>query len=263
MSSCTNINPGRSDAEDDVTAPRSVIDHLDYPHLIDLILDHANAETLLAFRRTAKAYADRCLKIVYQHLVVKSTWKSLIIASSRGTSPDYLEHDLPYCSVPTLVIFGILPEPDWLSEPDYYWEGPNFPRAAKCAWTLESFPVSLRYRSLIFPEEVPGLVVLHFCHFKASSLAATFSSLLANIKYILEHSSFTTIKIVDLDQADYSDLLAAKRCEVIQDCQSYLAKELGPTGAGVACLTREEYIAESCGEVKMSNTALVAITACG
>ncbi|BEI84558.1 hypothetical protein CcaverHIS002_0411620 [Cutaneotrichosporon cavernicola] len=238
MSSCTNINPGRSDAEDDVTAPRSVIDHLDYPHLIDLILDHANAETLLAFRRTAKAYADRCLKIVYQHLVVKSTWKSLIIASSRGTSPTGSRNPI---TIGKAQIFLAL-------------------QSAHGRW--ESFPVSLRYRSLIFPEEVPGLVVLHFCHFKASSLAATFSSLLANIKYILEHSSFTTIKIVDLDQADYSDLLAAKRCEVIQDCQSYLAKELGPTGAGVACLTREEYIAD-CGEVKMSNTALVAITACG
>ncbi|BEJ15367.1 hypothetical protein CspHIS471_0411340 [Cutaneotrichosporon sp. HIS471] len=263
MSSSTDINPRRSEAEEDMTAPRGVIDHLGYPHLIDKILNHADAETLLAFRRTAKAYEDRCLQIVSQHLVIKSTWKSALdLSSGRGTvnrfggrwrryGVTYLDlcnrvsrsgHFFKHCRT---LDFNGRSGPKWprditdsihglenlriITSPD------NYPKHNLNYYTVPTW---------IFTEEVPDLVVLHFCHFKASSLAVTLSSLFASIAYILAHSGSTTVWIVDLDQVDYSNLPAAKRCEAIQGWQDNLAEELGPSNARVAFLTRKEYVAE-------------------
>ncbi|CAK9780319.1 hypothetical protein CC85DRAFT_326213 [Cutaneotrichosporon oleaginosum] len=59
-------------------------DHLAYPHIIERVLDFADARTLLAFSRTAHAYR-KCALTATRHIVVERQGRSLSIRSSRGS----------------------------------------------------------------------------------------------------------------------------------------------------------------------------------
>jgi hypothetical protein len=85
----TATDGGCSTAVANITAARGVIDHQGYPHIIENVLAHADAQLLLTFRGTSKAYAHSCLKILMRHIVVRgqsSNWglPPLDVRSARG-----------------------------------------------------------------------------------------------------------------------------------------------------------------------------------
>ncbi|BEI84557.1 hypothetical protein CcaverHIS002_0411610 [Cutaneotrichosporon cavernicola] len=71
-----------ADTNDATNGP--TIDHLAYPHVIERVLQFADARTLLAFSRTAQAYRP-CAAVATRHIVVEPCGRSLALRSSRGS----------------------------------------------------------------------------------------------------------------------------------------------------------------------------------
>lgn len=81
------------------TAPRGVIDHLSFPHIIKRILDYATSTVLLSFCFTNKSYCRFCNTYFGRHLVVRGLRGNnppLAIESYRGPLLGFPQSSLDY-----------------------------------------------------------------------------------------------------------------------------------------------------------------------
>lgn len=71
----------------------TAIDHLAYPHIIDLIWDHMSYPALIAASQTCRAWRDRCAPVLAQHVSIRKAGGSglectLIVSSRDLQFPD-------------------------------------------------------------------------------------------------------------------------------------------------------------------------------
>lgn len=70
----------------DVSSITTAIDHQAFPHIINLILEHAPGQVLRAFRPTSKHYLSRVDAVLGKHIIL-STFDSLVMTVSSPHGP--------------------------------------------------------------------------------------------------------------------------------------------------------------------------------